>query len=319
MDALSSHRSSPSLPTLKEILNRPLLFVEGKGGVGKTVLAQSIAHALAAKNRSTLLVSIENPLLPAGELKKIASNLWHLNCDPTTAFEEYASLKIGVAALTRIFLQNKLMRYLGKAAPGVHEVVILGKIWHDRKDYDHVVVDMPSMGYGITMFQSTANFAKLFRGGPIHRDSEAMLKTFADPAQTGQLIVSLAEEMPLTESLELRDYLNGFFPDNAPGFLVNRRFPKPEILEDSDVGSNESSRDYEKGHTPLATSALDYLTQRFLLEDHNMRLWRNQKIPYGEIGYIPPAARSSGDVKSEPAIQKTISRVSALLAEKGYV
>ena len=271
-------------PTLTDILKRPLIFIEGKGGVGKTTLALAIATALSEQGSRTLLVSIEDPLREPGEIKRLNPNLWHLNCEASHAFEEYAALKIGVPALTRIFMKNKLMRYLSKAAPGIHELVMLGKIWHDRLDYDHVIVDMPSTGYGITMFQSTINFTRLFKGGPIHRDSEAMLKTFNNPKEVGQLIVALAEEMPLQESIELKDYLLKMFPANMPGFVVNRCFPQAK------KSSSSKTPDHNPDHwkSPVADSGLDYILKRTILESFNLKIWDDVGISYERMNYLPP-------------------------------
>jgi hypothetical protein len=265
---------------LSEVIGRNLLFVSGKGGVGKTAVSQAIALLLSQQGKRTLWATFEDPLQPAGELKQKGPKLWHLNCDATLAFEEYAAMKIGAARLTRLFLQNKLMRYLAQAAPGIHELVLLGKIWHERNLYDHVIVDMPSTGYGLAMFQSTVNFARLFRGGPVHRDAEAMLATFRDPRVCGQLIVALPEEMPLRESIELGEFLTGLFPKNPPAYLVNRVFPG------ADTGAAQQNPD--RWTTPLASSPQEYCLRRAALETFNLRLWKDASISYDLLRYIPP-------------------------------
>ena len=266
-----------SSPAVAAILKRNLIFVGGKGGVGKTAVSQAIALAFSRKGKRTLWISFEDPFQPSHEVRQMAPGLWHLNCDPTKAFEEYAELKIGVGALARLFLQNKLMRYLSKAAPGIHELVLLGKVWHERLNYEHIVVDLPSTGYGLAMFQSTVNFAKLFHGGPVHRDAEAMIASFRDPRETGHLIVALPEEMPLRESLELRDYLLELFHDNPPGFVLNRRFPRSD---DPDPGVPD------QWPSPIAASARDYARKRTALEEFNVRLWRDDGIAFMELPFL---------------------------------
>jgi anion-transporting ArsA/GET3 family ATPase len=290
--------------TVAAVTRRNLLFVGGKGGVGKTVVSQAIARCHAARGARTLWVTFEDPTRPPGELKEVSRNLWHLNCESGVAFEEYAALKIGSSRLTRLFVKNKLMRYLSKAAPGIHELVLLGKVWYERNHYKHVVIDMPSTGYGLAMFQSTANFARLFGGGPVHHDAEAMLSTFRDPALTGHLIVALPEEMPLVESLELNDYLLALFPKNPAAFVVNRRFPivAPEAGE-----TTESPHSWEN---PLASSATDYVRKRNQLEAHNLRLWDERKLGYGELTMIPPPA----DFGSENGI---VTALASQLGERG--
>ena len=69
--------------TLPEVLNRNLLFVGGKGGVGKTVVSQAIALNHASRSKRTLWVTFEDPTRPMGKLKQINNSLWHINCDPT--------------------------------------------------------------------------------------------------------------------------------------------------------------------------------------------------------------------------------------------
>jgi hypothetical protein len=277
--------------SLQTGLPRNLIFVHGKGGVGKTVISQAIAQRLASFQVSTLWITLEDPTRPAGGLRSLGPYLKHLNCDFPKSFEEYVGLKIGIPKLTRLFLQNRLIQYLAKAAPGIHELVLLGKIWHERNHYTHVVVDMPSTGYGLAMFQSTENFARLFGGGPLHRDAEGMLGSFRDPKQSTHLIVSLPEETPLRESLEVRDFLSRLFPTNPPLFWINRKFPKPDLSFTSpeyETHIDFLTQNIHGWENPIAKSALDYSIKRSLLEEHNLRLWRGEGISFKEIEFVPP-------------------------------
>lgn len=329
--------------TLRTVTHRNLLFIHGKGGVGKTTVSQAIAVALANQNTSaapdqrqngdkkssgnknakTLWLTVEDPLYPPGEITQITPSLWHLNCDFTKAFEEYAALKIGMAPLTRLFLQNKLIRYLAKAAPGIHELVLLGKIWHERENYSHIVVDLPSTGYGLAMFQSTQNFVRLFQGGPLNKDAQEMLGTFNNSRETGHLIVSLPEEMPLRESLDLHTFLIGMFPKNPAGFIVNRLFPKFTATPTSEPPSlyNEIPTAWP---TPLAKSANEFITKRILLEQYNLRIWRDAEVSFGELDYFPPPAAvttsSSTKHPSSAAFgQALIKKMTQELQSRAYV
>jgi anion-transporting ArsA/GET3 family ATPase len=297
---------------ISPVLNRNLIFVHGKGGVGKTAFSHAIALRLAEKKKRTLWTTFEDPTRPAGESLKKSDYLTELNCDFTQSFEEYTSMKIGIPALTRIFLQNKLMRYMSKAAPGIHELVILGKVWFERNHYDHIVIDMPSTGYGIAMFQSTENFVKLFHGGPLHKDAEAMLKTFKDPSITSHLIVALPEEMPLRESLELSDYLKNLFPKNPAWFFVNRLFPSPSLSISKDINPAETPNDWP---SPIATSAEEYARKRYLLENYNLRLWRDAGINFGELTY----AHIAGNLSSESSAEKLVQNLANQIRTKAYL
>lgn len=269
---------------MKNLLEKKLLFVSGKGGVGKTIVSHVLARTAAKAGKKTLHVTFEDPAQPQGvitHLNHIHPNLWHLNCEAGIAFEEYVGLKIGIPSLTRVFLKNKVVRYLAKAAPGIHELVLLGKVWFERIHYDIIIADMPSTGYGLAMFHSTANFAKLFKGGPIHTDAMAMIQTFSDPTQTCNLIVSLPEEMPLRESVELKDFLNQIFPNNLPQFLINRKWPKAPSKTD---------------HTE---PALLFLSARSQLEESNLSIWNEAGIQYWEFPFVIPAQGNSAETVIE--------------------
>ncbi len=297
---------------LQNALSRSLIFVSGKGGVGKTVVSQAIARALSrqpgkqkGKTKRVLWVTFEDPFRPPGELKEITPSLFELNCEAQTAFEEYTTMKIGIPALTRILVQNSLVRYLAKAAPGIHELVLLGKVWYERTRWDHVVCDMPSTGYGLAMFQSTANFADLFRGGPIHHDAEAMLETFANGAECSQVIVSLPEEMPLRESLELRDFLTRLFPGNDPALIVNRRFPH----DPEDPASGRPDEDL----SPLARSPEEYARRRARLESLNLKIWKDAGVRHTELLYIPPSTEPpKGDRIPDGIVEKLSTELQRL-------
>lgn len=258
-------------------LDRNLILITGKGGVGKTTIAEGLALALSRKNKNVLYVTFEDPNYALGARERRSSNLTHLNGTAQYAFEEYIGLKIGMTGFAKLFLQNKLIQFLSKIAPGLHDLVLLGQVWFERENFDHIVVDMPSTGYTISMFHSISNYARLFRGGPIHRDAEAMLETFADPEKCVFSIVALPEEMPLRESLELDEKLRGYFPKTTPRFLVNRLFPECAAPQ------HENPTEYRD---PLARTASEYLERRAVLEKTNLRIFDDARIAYAKIPFI---------------------------------
>lgn len=268
---------------IQKRLTRSLVFVHGKGGVGKTAVSQAIAHRLSERGHKTLWVAFEDPIAPAGELRQITPTLDYLNCDFSLSFEEYVAMKIGAPKIARAFLGNKVIQYLSKAAPGIKELVLLGKVWFESSHYSHVVVDLPATGHGLALFQSTVNFSKLFGGGPLTQDAESMLETFSDPSVASHLIVSLPEEMPLRESLDLNQYLKEAFPKNPAGFMLNRCFPK----NSSDL-TEEVYGTPDTWPSPIARSIEDYAAKRQTLEDYNLRIWKEEALSFGSLDFVLP-------------------------------
>lgn len=269
-----------------EMLTRKILFVSGKGGVGKTTISQGIAHALAnfphKKSKKILWVCFENIRFPIGfsrfppQYPTKNSELWILNCHAKACFDEYVLRKLKLPKVASIFVNNRLIQFLAKAAPGFSSLVLLGKLWWERINYSHIIVDLPSTGYGVAMFHSTENFSKLFRGGPIYQDTLAMMASFGDPSESGHLVISLPEEMPLRESLELEGMLGKIFKDNPAAYLLNKRFPR----------DGSESEPVIAEISPFVNSMESYIRLRIQREAKNLQLWEDRKIRYIEIPFF---------------------------------
>lgn len=265
-------------PPLIHAVRKPILFVQGKGGVGKSSLACALAR-ISSETHRTLLISIEDPLREPFDLRKISANFHHLNNEATAAFEEYAGRKIGAPNLVKIFLRNRFMRYLAKAAPGIRELVLIGKIWDERKHYDRIIVDMPATGHGLTLFQSLFNWGSLLEGSMLAKDAKAMIETFSDPEIVGHLIVSIPEEMPLVESLELRGHILRIFPRAEVALILNRLFPAPSVLPGDAAEKFSEER-------PFALTAREHARRKATLEEENLEIWRAET--YCCLPYLPP-------------------------------
>lgn len=270
---------------LENLFTRKLIFVGGKGGVGKTSVSQAIALAISEKAR-VLWVGFEDPLKKPGELTAIKPTLFQLNCDPHVSFHEFITLRLGSSPITSLFLGNKIIQYLSEATPGFHDLVMMGKIWHERKNYDHVVIDMPSTGYGVALFQSVLNFARLFQGGPVHRDALAMHEFFGDENSTGHVIVALPEEMPLREALDLEKHLDALFPKNPAAFVANRIFP--QLLNNRFATATSGDL---KAEPPYTQDAEEYACKRVRLEAQNLKLW--EKLTFLKLPYIAPPLKNA--------------------------
>jgi len=221
-----------------------LVFVTGKGGVGKTTVAVALGLRAASEGKRTIVCEVssqENASRIFDHTQvgfhevEMAENLWAISIDPDEAMREYVLLQLKVRAMRDLLFRSRIFTYLAAATPGLKELVTIGKIWElaqlDRKvkrgrKYDLVIVDAPATGHGIGFLQTPRTFASIARVGPIHGQAKTLDRFITDHTHTGVTIVALPEEMPVNESAALeqdlrsevgvavdRIYMNGLYPE----------------------------------------------------------------------------------------------------------
>ena len=221
-----------------------MVFVTGKGGVGKTTVAVALGLRAAAEGKRTIVCEVaaqENAsrIFDHAEVGfhevEMEQNLWSISIDPDESMREYVLLQLKVRAMRDMLFRSRIFNYLAAATPGLKELVTIGKIWElaqlDRKvkkgrKYDLVIVDAPATGHGIGFLQTPRTFAAIARVGPIHSQAQQLDRLITDSKHTGVAIVALPEEMPVNESATLehdlrtevgiavdRVYMNAVYPE----------------------------------------------------------------------------------------------------------
>ncbi len=250
--------------------DRRLLYVTGKGGVGKTTVAAALGLAAAEAGRRTIVCEVAEQdrvsrafqrqgVVPETEVQ-LADNLWAITIDPQRALEEWLARQLGGPGL-RVLARSSAFQYFVAAAPGAKELITIAKVWElaapqrwDRRNrtYDLVVVDAPSSGHGLAMLTTPRTFGEIARVGPIRRQAFKVRDLLCDPERTGYVAVALPEEMPVNETLELERRLPEAVGIGLEAIVVNALWPERFSAADAETLRAAS----EDGHRPEAAAAL---------------------------------------------------------------
>ena len=227
--------------TETSLLSRRLLFVVGKGGVGRTTVSLSLALAAAREGKRVLLIELEGArslergfqaLRSAADAPPELSRVSLQVVDGQRSLEEYLSLVVPVRRLLDTNFKSAIYQYFVAAAPGLKELMAIGKIWFEaeRKERDGdgpdlVIVDAPATGHGIQYLSMPQAAAETFTVGLVHREAERVAGLLRDAERTGAVLVTLPEEMPANEALEMAKALDGI--GMALSLLVVNQYHEP--------------------------------------------------------------------------------------------
>lgn len=223
-----------------DALREKLLIVSGKGGVGKTALASALALACAEHQR-TILVTLdehyrEHPFFGETleyEPRMLAPQLWGSTLDSFSAIREYVHRKLPFAVFYDAFLKSRMFRDFAEAAPGFQELMCLGKIYDlaTASDYERIVLDAPATGHLRTLLDVPEATLKAVQVGPLNHNARKIQDLLLDPERTRVLVVSLLEEMPIREALELEAYCRDRRMRVGP-VLLNQHVPDRFLPEE---------------------------------------------------------------------------------------
>jgi len=226
----------------RSLLQHRLIFVTGKGGVGRSTVAGALGLAAARRGMRTIVAELtgERRLaraygvhdLTLFEERELAPGLRTISISPEQAMEEYLVVK-APGRIGHLLGQSRLFQHFAMATPGMRELLVLGKAWElsqprrrtqGAAPYDLVIVDAPATGHGVGVLKTPRTFSEIARVGPVAHQGQTIAQTIADRDFTGILAVCTPEEMPVAETASLHEALLREHLD-LDAVVLNARYP----------------------------------------------------------------------------------------------
>ncbi len=220
-----------------DLLDRKLVFVTGKGGVGKTTVAAGLALLGAQRGKRTLVCEVDAKgnladfyeTAPSGfDAREVQPGLYAMAMDTERSLDEYLRLFLRVPVMARLGPLARMFDFVANAAPGVKEILTVGKLCYEVRErrYDLVVVDASPTGHVVGQLAAPQAINSLVQVGLIRSQTDWMLEILSDPSRTGLVIVATPEEMPVNETIELSHRVREETTVDLAAVVVNRVLPE---------------------------------------------------------------------------------------------
>ncbi len=219
------------------LLDQSLVFVTGKGGVGKSSVTAALGLLSSKAGKRTLICEVDAKgdvarLLdcePSGfEPVQMRENLWRMAMNTEEALREYLRIYLRLPVVTKLGPLARTFDFVANAAPGVHEILVVGKLCYEVREakWDLILVDATSTGHIVSQLASPKGISELVRLGMVKDQVAWMEDILYDEMQTSVIVVATPAESPINEALELAERIDVETSVHLGALVVNKVMPE---------------------------------------------------------------------------------------------
>ena len=295
---------------IDDLLKRRVVILSGKGGVGKSVVGTALALAARDRGKRALLVEIDAPVSAARFLSakppgpgetEVLPGLFMTNLVPRDVMDEYVRETARVDLIARKILANPVYHRFFAAAPGLPELMALGKImileeerigWPRRPRFDVVIVDAPATGHGLSFLKVPLAASNAIPVGPVGHNARRILSLLRDPARTALAVVAIPEEMAVVEALEFVASAKKDLGMETRALVLNacheRRFTAAQEMQVLDLAARDVPGRLAPGVPAAAALAMarHHIRRRKLTQFYLRRLKKAADAPVVALPFL---------------------------------
>ncbi|GIX42637.1 MAG: hypothetical protein KatS3mg129_2370 [Leptospiraceae bacterium] len=296
-------------------LNQKVIFVLGKGGVGRTTISASLGYYFASQGLKTLIVQwairdFISPFFykePVGHKhKEILPNLYVMNYDPSLTLHEYFVEHLHMTLFFKFIIENPQVKKLIQAAPGLEELFFLGRIFwlvelakEERGyEFDKIIIDSPATGHGSALFGVISTISNFKLEGPLVSEAARVARLLENQEKVGTIIVTLPEELPYEETIELTDLIQKEMKRNPLIIFINKSVQYYLKTNYNELPDNFFLNFKESQH---AIKSLHFDLKRKIYFEEKTKEYYNHKIPFI---CIPDLIIEEPEISSENKIKR---------------
>ena len=280
------------------------VIVVGKGGVGKSIMCAALGLLSARAGVRTLIVEFNarqkapahfDKVPAAYEVQELEPNLYSMAIEAGPALHEYALRKVRFERVYQTIFENDAVKRLLAMVPGMNELLLLGKAFDLEREQKHgepvwgrIIVDSPATGHGVSLLRLPSAILGVIERGPMADELRKMRDLMMDPERTAIHLVTLPEEMPVRETLELVGQIDTLLQIPKGWLFINGVWP--EVLEPGDAELVKLFRSTAHGVDPVVDAGLDRaerMAERRQFQDtYLIELAQKIDMPRVEVPYL---------------------------------